>query len=342
MKAVVFLDPGRIELQTYPIPSISPDEMLVRVKAAAICGTDVRIYKGLKTRGVRTPSTLGHEFSGEVAEVGAKVEAFRVGDAVAISPLIPCGNCDACRRGMENVCIQRAAFGYEYDGAFAEYIKIPASSIRAGGVIKLEHSVPFIEACLAEPLSCCIHGLKRMSFKQDESLLVLGVGPIGLMHVKLASRAGSPLIVVSDPIEERRNQALASGAHLALDPDEEELVESILNATAGIGIDKVVHAVSKVQLIGQVLSALRRGGAVNLFSGSGMAEIDANQIHYRELSLIGSSAAEIGDFSQAVELISTRAVDVRDMITDVYPLDEFETALAGAVSMTGLKTVLTP
>lgn len=161
MRAVVLSGPNQFAPAEIEKPQIGPDEILLEMKAAAICGTDMRILTGKKTKGVRYPSVIGHEFCGVIAEVGADVKGYEVGEKVAVANVIPCHHCSSCLRGRTNACLDRKAIGYEFDGGFEEYIRIPAICIENGNVVKLPEHMSYQAGALIEPLSCCIRGLKN-------------------------------------------------------------------------------------------------------------------------------------------------------------------------------------
>ena len=171
MRAVVLSGPNQFAPAEIEKPQIGPDEILLEMKAAAICGTDMRILTGKKTKGVRYPSVIGHEFCGVIAEVGADVKGYEVGEKVAVANVIPCHHCSSCLRGRTNACLDRKAIGYEFDGGFEEYIRIPAICIENGNVVKLPEHVSYQAGALIEPLSCCIRGLKNAGTGFNDDVL---------------------------------------------------------------------------------------------------------------------------------------------------------------------------
>ena len=218
MKALVFEGPGKMGVREVPVPALQEGDLLVKVAACLICGTDIRIFRGKKTKDVRIPSILGHEFSGTVAETGGKVEGFAVGDAVSMAPVVPCLTCYCCKHDRENVCLNRTAFGYEYDGAFAEFVRIPAAAIRSGNLYHVPVGSDLQGLALAEPLACCINGQGNSPVRLGDTVVVMGAGPIGLMHLLLAGKSGAR-VIVSEPNEDRRKTALGLGADLGRGPD---------------------------------------------------------------------------------------------------------------------------
>ena len=213
MKAAVLQAPNVLRLAEMATPEAAPGELVLRVRAATVCGTDLRILSGRKTKGVRFPSVIGHEFAGDVVQAGAGVTQFKVGDRVCMDPVIPCRACAYCKSGRENVCVNRQAMGYEFDGAFAEYIRIPAIALAAGNVFHMPEGMSFEAAALAEPLACCINGQRNAQVGMGDSVVILGAGPIGLMHAALARAAGARQVIVSEPNAARRQAAAERGVN---------------------------------------------------------------------------------------------------------------------------------
>lgn len=344
MKALVFEGPNKIELKDVPIPELKAGELLLKVKACLICGTDIRIFRGKKTKGVRTPNILGHEFSGVVEKVGEGVDEYKTGDGVSVAPVIPCLSCYNCKHDMENVCLNRNAFGYEYDGAFAEYVKIPAKALLSGNVYHIPENVDFETIALAEPLACCINGQRNSQIKLGDIVVVIGAGPIGLMHLLLAKHSGAR-VIVSELNEQRRQTALDLGADLVVDPASEDLTQVVLQNTDGIGADVVIMAIGVPALVNQTLDIARKGGTVNLFAGfsvGDMPPVDVNKIHYKELNITGASASARKDHELAVKLISSGKIHVSKIISHKFSLDQAYDAFHMAESGGGIKVAIIP
>lgn len=339
LRAAVFYGVGEIRIEDIPTPKIGSREMLVRVRACAVCRTDVRIFLGEKKRGVRIPSILGHELSGEIVEVGSEVKGFREGDRVAVAPVIPCGRCYLCLSGQENACLNRTAIGYEYDGGFAEFIKIPEQAV--GNVFRIPDELSFHEATLAEPLSCCINALRKVNLKLGDSVLIIGAGFMGLMFTKLCRLAGCSIVIVSEPLDERRRLAEGFGADATLNRIDEP--SKVRELTDGLGVNAVIAtAPEEVNLL---LSLLRKGGALNLFTGlpeEGGSEVDLNLIHYNELLVTGTSASTRLDFLKALSLIASKELEVKKLISDVRPLERLLSAFDDVRERKALKIIIEP
>lgn len=342
VKAGVLKDVNEVRYMMVADPALQPGDMLLRVKAVTICGTDIRILRGKKTAGIRYPSILGHEFAGTVVDDGGNSQ-FHAGQAVCVCPQFACGHCDYCIRGAENLCRNLAAIGYEVDGAFAEYVRIPARGVAAGNVFAMPEGVSFETAALAEPLSCVMNGQERVGVAMGDTVVVLGAGPIGILHVKLARFAGARLIIVSEPNELRRQAALAEGADIALDPGNEDIFKAVRDATNGLGADVTIVAIGVPSLANDAIRLVRSRGRVSLFAGFSkdvQAEIDVNAIHYNELLVTGSFGLTRLQFERALNLIASGHLKLDSLITHRFPLAEIEIALQVAEQGSAIKVAI--
>jgi len=345
MKAAVLRKPNELRVEEIEVPSISPDEMLVKVKACAICGTDIRIYHGTKTSGIHYPSVIGHEISGVVEACGKSVQGFQEGDRVSICPVIPCGVCYACQRGMDNICLNRTAIGYEYDGGFQEYVRIPGVAIRQGNIFKAPPDLSFEVLALIEPLACCYNGNRRSQIKLGDTVVIMGAGPIGLMHLQLARQTGATKIVISEPVDERRTLAGEMGADICVNPQEGDLVEVVMGETHGLGADVTLLAVGVPALVNEAFKITHKQGSVNLFAGfagKGESTIEANLVHYNELNVTGTASASRWHFSEAMKLVTSGQIDLEKLITHRFPLGEIDKALETVLEGRGLKVIVIP
>ena len=345
MIAAVFKGPNEIEVQELETPEIGPDEILVRTGANTVCGTDVRILRGEKTKGIVLPAVLGHEMAGHVAEVGRNVSSYEVGMTVVVSPEIPCGKCFPCQHDMENMCANLKVFGYDVPGGLSEYVRIPAKAVELGSVFVSRSELPSEYLALCEPLACCVNGHRRSRTGVDDTVLIMGAGPIGLFHVQLARLAGARTIIVSEPSEKRRSLATELGAHLVVDPGNEDLAEVIRDEVGEFGVDVAVICIGIPALVNEAVQLTRPGGRVNIFAGlagKGLAEVEANLIHYKELDVTGTSNSRRREFAAALRLIETGDVDVKPMITHRYPLSEAVEAIEMSASGEGIKVAVMP
>ena len=343
MKAALLRAPGDMAIASIPMPEPGEGDIVIRVKAAAICGTDIRIINGKKRKGVRFPGVIGHEFSGEVTAVGAGVESFRPGDRVAADPVIPCRGCAYCRAGRENVCLNRTAIGYEYDGAFAEYLRIPAPALQAGNVLRLPDGMTHAEGALAEPLACVVNGQKNAGVGLGDTVLVLGAGPIGLMHMLLARASGAGLVAVSEPNAGRRRRAEEMGADIVIDPSREDPGDVVRGRTGGLGADVAILAIGVPKLAAEAIGCVRKGGRVNLFAGFSVGDtgvFDVNLIHYNEVFISGASALSRAGYETAFALIAGGSIPVERLVSHRFRLDDMDAAVSLAESGDALKILV--
>jgi L-iditol 2-dehydrogenase len=342
MKAGVLKAPNHMTFEDVPDPRREPGDLILKVRAATVCGTDIRIFRGRKTAGIRYPSVIGHEFSGEVADADPG-GPFRVGQRVCVDPSIPCGRCAYCKRGLENNCEDMTAIGYEVDGAFAEYVRIPARALATGNVHVIPDNLAFEQAALAEPFACVINGQEKVGVGACDAVVVLGAGPIGLLHVKLARFSGARLVLVSEPSASRREAALAAGADIAIDPTSEDLSAMVRAHTDGLGADVAVVAIGVPALADVALRLVRKRGRVSLFAGFSVgdsAPLDINLIHYGELVLTGAFGLGRLHFERALDLLARQRIDVAPFVTHRYGLPAIADALATAEKGTAIKVAI--
>lgn len=322
MKAAVYYDVNRINLEELPKPEIGSSEILVRVKACGICASDFRSVKIRRSPYVQPPRILGHEIAGEVVEVGSEVTAFRKGMKVVIAPGVGCGHCVYCLTGRDNLCKERLVIGANLDGGFAEYVRIP--SIYLKGVFPFPENLTFEEAAFVEPLSCCLHGILRAGVKIGDVVVVLGAGPIGLLHIQLAKTMGASRIIVSEAIENRIKMAEEFGAEV-INFKQEDPILRVKELTGGEKADRVIVAVGSVEAINQGLNMVKDGGSLVIFGGvppNTIMSIDPNIIHYSEINITGSIDSTLMEFKKALELISIGKIKVKSLVSHIISLDK--------------------
>lgn len=332
-----------IRLEEAPRPVPGEGELLVRVKAAAICGTDVRmLLNGASGISVQSPRILGHEFSGVIEETGAGVRNYRPGQRVAVAPNMGCGVCEQCVSGNGHLCKSYKALGINLDGAFAEYVAIPEEAVRGGNVCVLEDHVSFQEGAVNEPLSCVCNGFERSDIRPGESVLIIGAGPIGIMHAMMAKMAGASLVMISDLSKERLAMCRqADDSFCTLEGSVQEAVEEM---TKGHGADVCITACPSPQAQETALEAAALGGRVIFFGGIPAdrqnVTLNTNLIHYKELRVSGTTRASLSQYRKTLHYITTGVLDVKRLITRTMPLQEIEKGFQYAACGTGLKNVI--
>lgn len=337
MKASRFLGNKTFAVTDLPTPHAGPGELVLRNQVCGVCGTDVHIYHGEPgSADVNPPVVLGHEYSGEVVEVGEGVTGFAVGDHVTVDPNIYCGHCAYCQNGKKQLCPSMEAIGVTRDGGFAQYSRIPAAQ-----AFKLEPTVPWEAAAMAEPLACCLHGIDLAGIQVGDKVCVVGGGAIGLLMVQLAKLSGASQIVLSEPNEKRRQVGLQLGANAALDPTRPDSQEAFAQALGG-GANVVIECVGNVPAVKSAFQFAGKGATVLLFS---VPKVDATfdlplfDVYKKELTIKGSFVNP-DTHARAVALINSGKVDFGPIITHRFPLDQLPEAIAMQMSDASIKVVV--
>lgn len=325
MKAAVFYKKEDLRVEERPMPEIGADEVLVRVHACGICGTDAHIFCGDEGAAPTPPNTvLGHEFAGEIVKLGANVSHLKVGDKVCVDPNKLCGKCEFCRRGVGHFCTDMIGIGTTVDGGFAEYCAAPVSQ-----VYKVADSLSYEAAAMAEPVSCCIHGIELCNIKCGSTVAVIGCGMIGLLMLQLAKLAGAAKIVAIEPVAEKRIHAEKLGADFTIDPMNED-VKQVLVQHGIAQLDTVIECVGKTATIEQAIDLAGNYSTVMMFGLTAPAaemKIKPFEIFKKEITL-RSSYINPYTFPQAVALIESGKIDVTSMVHEIAPLSELPAILA--------------
>lgn len=340
MKACVFHGPRDVRVEERPQPRPGPGEMLLEMRATGICYSDIRVYKGEKK--ARPGVIPGHEPVGVIAALGEGVEGFRTGQEVALCPILACGACFFCRRGYRNRCPQRITLGYEVDGGLAEYMVVPAALVRLGHVFPLPAGLPAARATLTEPVACVLNSLETCRLAAGASLVVVGAGPMGLLHVMLARQMGVTTIIAAELVDERLAHARRFGADLCLNPERDDLASQVLAVTNGLGADAVVVTTGSAQAAATSLALARRQGVVSLFGGfppDTTISLDVNAVHYGELVLTGSQNATSDQYRRALQLL-TRLPQAEEINTHPFEISESPKAYSSRLGMDGLKSLV--
>jgi L-iditol 2-dehydrogenase len=344
MKAIVYRGIENISTETVRDPEIKSGEALLRVKAAAICGTDLRIIQhGHHRIPDGTRRILGHEIAGVVEAVSSNVSGLQTGMPVAIAPNIHCGSCMHCIQGHTHLCENHMAFGIGIDGGFAEYMVLPSKAIKQGNIVPMKAGTDYAQAALIEPLSCCLNSLEYTEFSLGETLLIIGAGPIGIMHTLLANCMGAAKVIVSEISDDRLIDVKKFGADVTVNPTKQELKDTVLEETNGRGVDVVIVACPVASAHNQALECLAPLGRMNFFGGlpkdNPMTTIDANRVHYNYLKIVGTSRQSIRQYMKTLRLIEAQKIDLKPLITESFGLDEATDAFQKSGSGDGLKNL---
>jgi len=344
MKAAYHYGPGQLKLESVPVPDIQENELLLRVRVASICGTDLRIHKhGHFKIPQGTRRVLGHEIAGDIVQAGRLTSGYREGMRFTATPNIGCGVCEFCRDGYNNMCPNYEAFGISLDGGFQEYLRVPYIAIKGGNLFPIPEGVSYQEAALTEPLSCCYNALRSVATTHQDVVLVIGAGPIGAMHVMLNRIAGAKKILAADIRPDRLERIAGYGADVTIDSGSVDLREAVMRETGGRGADVVITAVSVPEIQTQAVQLLATHGRVNFFGGLGgnvTAVIDTNRVHYRGLRLVGTTGSTNSDYFKCQTLVAEKRVDLNRLASDSFGLEDINQAFEFAASGQGLKTMI--
>ncbi|KPK89153.1 MAG: hypothetical protein AMJ88_17990 [Anaerolineae bacterium SM23_ 63] len=347
MLAVVYYGPNDLRIEQRPIPEIGPGEALLAVESASICGTDLRIlHGGHRKYPVGTVRIPGHEVVGRIVKVGEGIHVVKVGDRVFIAPNMGCGHCKQCVSGNTNLCPNYTAIGVTIDGAFAEYMRIPREAIQQGNLIPINEKVDSAVAALIEPFACVLRGQDALHIQPGEVVLIIGAGPIGIMHMLLARFHGAGRVIVSEMIDDRLKVAEKLGADRVVNPEGEDLKAVMIEESGKEGADVIIVAAPshKAQEASLELAAI--GGRINFFGGlpkdKPSITLDSNLVHYKELVITGTTGSSNSDCRRAAEIITSGKIDLSPLIDARFPLNQAHEAFVSAEDRKSLKVVLQP
>ncbi len=330
----------KFEVREMTFAPLGPKEVLVNNKACGICGTDVHIYHGEKgSADVTPPVVLGHEFAGVVVEVGTEVTSVKPGDHVALDPNMYCGQCMPCRMGKKQECQHLYALGVNVNGGFAEYAVCPETQC-----FKVSEDISFDEAAMAEPLACVVHGIDQAQIQSGQAVLVIGGGTIGLMMVQMARLCGASSVILSEPVEMRRKIGMEVGADAAIDPIHENVPQRIKEICGRDGADVVIECVGRPFAVEQAFSAAGFGATILLFSVPGVdatVPLPLFDVYKKELRIVGSMINP-DTHQRAVNLINSRRLELKKLITHVYDLEHMDEAIHMQMSAESIKVVVHP
>ncbi len=326
MKVLRFHAPGDVRIEDAPVPSISADEVLLRVKNCSTCGTDVKIFHN-GHQNITRPTVMGHEVAGEIAEVGANVSGWAVGDRVQVIAAVPCGDCYECRKGWMAVCQNQTSVGFQYDGGFAEYMVVPRQVLAVDGLNRIPDGVGFDEASAAEPFACAINAQEQLGIEEGDTVVVFGAGPIGCIHVRIARGVHKAGTVILVDVNAERLQMSADAVHPehVLDGSKVDVVEEVRRLTDGRGADVVITATAANITQEQAIAMAARNGRISFFGGlpknNPTITCDSNLVHYRQLHIHGANGSAPEHNKRALSYIASGLVPVKDLITVHLPLE---------------------
>lgn len=326
MKAARLYGKKDLRLEDVPLPELGHNDVLVKVKACSICGTDPHIYEGRFP--APFPIILGHEFSGEVVEIGSKVEFAQIGDRVTADINISCGTCYYCRHGQKLHCEHISQLGVHVNGAFAEYIKVPESNLH-----KLPNSISWEAGSYIEPLACAISGQDKVDIQYGDTVAIIGGGPMGLAHSILSKLRGAGKVILSELNPTRIGKARDIGVDYVIDADKEDTVETVKKLTNGRGADVVIEAVGSAFTYSQAFQLVRKGGKILAFGAAPASvtiPVSPFDIYSQELTIVASYAGTYDTFSKAISLLENKLFDPSQIITTQCDLVDIKQGIENA------------
>jgi L-iditol 2-dehydrogenase len=316
MKAAVYYANDDVRIEEMPVPEIGDDELLVRVVASGICGSDVMEWYRIK----KAPRVLGHEIAGDVVKAGKKITSFREGDRVFVTHHVPCGTCPLCEAGEHTLCETLRSTNF-YPGGFAEYLRVPAINVEKG-TFNLPDELSYEDATFIEPLACVVRGLRRAGFAEGRRVLVVGSGISGLLHIKLVRARGAATVMATDVNEYRLRMARKFGAD-AVALASEDVATRVRELNGGDGADLVVTCTGAPAAVAQALASVGRGGTILFFAPTepGVTiPFPLFDLWNNGVTMVSTYAGAPNDIEEAIDLLKTGTVCVADMITHKLPL----------------------
>ncbi|WP_017585680.1 zinc-dependent dehydrogenase [Nocardiopsis ganjiahuensis] len=341
-----FYAPGDIRLEQAPEPTPGPGQLKIAVANCSTCGTDVKISRHGHHH-IRPPRVIGHEIAGRIVEIGEGVDGWAEGDRVQVIAAIPCGTCVECADGRFTVCSNQESMGYHYDGGFAEYMIIPEAVLAVDGVNRVPDNIDLAEASVAEPLACVLNGQEIARVGEGDTVVVMGAGPIGCLHVRLARAKGAAKVYLVDLNRGRLDMSAALvEPDAAICGEETDAVAEVLRLTGDRGADVVITAAASGRAQEDALKMVARSGRISFFGGlpkdAPIIQLDANVVHYKEISIFGANGSSPAHNKRALELIASGEVPVADLITERMALSDVHKAIETVASGTAVKVTIQP
>jgi len=347
MKAVRYYGPGDVRVEQVDAPVCGADEVLVKIEACAVCGSDLKTSKVGNPR-MKEGAIMGHEFCGIVQEIGSEAAAADLvtGDRIVMATSVGCGECMYCRRGWRNLCQNTKPMGFFYNGGMANYTIIPPRALVGGHVVKVPDGLIPEHAALAEPISCAVNSLEQCGIEEGDTVLVAGAGPMGLLNVLVAKARGAGKIILSEPNAARLQQG-AEFCDVTVNPVEQDLAEVVkAESVDGLGVDVCIVAAPAAAPQEQAVHLVRKRGTVCLFAslpvGRNMLNIDSRAIHYNEIRVVGASDSTAAHVAEGVAMLADGRVDGSKIATHIMTLDDIHKAFELMISGESLRVVLKP
>ena len=317
---------------------------VMKIDAVGLCGSDVRTYSN-GVGGLDFPFVLGHENVGTITEVGEEYEGFEIGDRVIVNPVIPCGNCWFCEKGMQNLCSTRLTYGHHLRGGFAEYMSVPEMGVKRGQILKIPEGVKSEDVVVVELLSSAVNAQKLAGTSLGDTVVIIGCGPLGCLHSEVARLRGAKNIIMANRSQKRLDEAKRFSGTRFVNTSEEDLKEVVMEITDGLGADIVINATPATKPIEEGVYLLRKGGKLVIFGGLPKTDpyirIDANLLHYSEINIVGGFSTTPDSFRKAFDIVATGMID-KSIVSHVLPLKEMARGVEMLKKGEAFKVVLKP
>lgn len=347
MKAYTMDENRRMGLSEVPGPVGNEKNIIVKVRAASICGTDMRTFlKG--NNKINVPRVLGHEFAGDIVHVGKELEdyGYHVGDRVTAAPAIGCGECYYCKNGHSNMCDELETIGFQYDGVFAPFVEIPAKAVRNGNLLKLPDTITYDDATLIEPAACAWNGQNYLQIQKGDSVIIYGSGMIGCLLAELAFQKGASKVMIVEPVEKRGKIAMEKVPGVCwVNPFTQNTEEEVRKMTDGRGADVVITATSVPSVHTEAQQIAAKRGRILLFGGlpgDGKGYLDSNLIHYKELQMYGVHATTPGFMKVIMDMMEQQKLNARKYIEKTVSLEHIEEGFLSIRDENTMKVVVHP
>ena len=326
MRAIVYDGVGNITLRDAPEPKVSDGSVIVKVHSCAICGTDVKAYN-IGIASIKPPVILGHELVGSIVETGSLVKGYSTGDRVSLATTLPCGKCRMCGKELFNLCLDKEPVGTYIDGAFAEYLEIPARGIEHGNLVKVPEGLSSSDACLCEPLGCVINSQDIAHVGFPDTVVVIGAGPLGILQAETAKALGCIKTILVQRSRKRYERATQFNIDHVICSEETDPVEEVMELTDDVGADVVINAAPSREAAELAFKLVAKAGRVSLFASvpkdNPTLPIDVNRIHYEQIEVYGASDLKASHAVQALKLLGSGQISTDRLITHTLPLEKF-------------------
>jgi L-iditol 2-dehydrogenase len=345
MLAYVYDENKKMALKDIPFPEKKSKNCIIKVNAASICGTDIRTYR-FGSNKINPPRVIGHEVVGEVIYAGETIKNVLVGERIQVVPAIGCGKCRLCLKGHTNLCNELKTIGFQYDGAFAEYMEVPSDLIKQGNFNKLNNQISDEEAVLAEPIACVVNSHEFLNIDSDSTVAIFGSGFIGSMHIELAKLKGAKKIIMIEVNQSRIEKCKQYNPDIeVINPIKENLYELINKITDGYGADVTIVACSVGSAQSDAMKITGKLGRISLFGGlpaESTGFIDSNVIHYKEVSVYGVHASTAKQNRLALEYIIEGKLNVKKYIHNIFKLSDIKNAFESLKNEEIIKAIVKP